>query len=89
METSKKRKALSISDKVEIIQEIENGKSNAAVCRNYNLSSSTVSTIWKKRENILKAFEENNVKLKKMRTCKNIDIDQCLFEWFKEAKTFQ
>ena len=45
----KKRKTLSVTDKVQIIQELENGKSNTTVCKEFNLSFSTVSTVWKKR----------------------------------------
>lgn len=83
METPKKRKTLSISDKVDIIRELEKGSTNSSVCKNYELSSSTVSTIWKNRESVLKAFEGNNLNVKKMRTCEKNDIDEALFEWFK------
>lgn len=65
MDTPKKRKVLCISDKINIIQEIESGKTNSLICKQFNLSTSTVSTIWKNRKSIYKAFEENHVHLKK------------------------
>ena len=73
MAETKKRKHLSISDKVEILHELENGKSNSALYKQFNLRFSTVSTIWKNRASIIKVFEKNNGKLKKMRTCERND----------------
>ena len=40
----KKRKALCISEKVEIIEALDSGLSNAEVCAKFNKKSSTVST---------------------------------------------
>ena len=67
MSNPRKRKALSISDKVSILREIEKGMTNVLVCQKFNLSPSTVSTIVKNEENIFKAFYENNANAKKMR----------------------
>ena len=55
---TKKKTHLSISDKVKILHELENGKSNIVLCKKFNLNSSTVTTIWKNRTSIIKAFEK-------------------------------
>ncbi|XP_023317375.1 tigger transposable element-derived protein 4-like [Trichogramma pretiosum] len=82
----KKRKTLSINDKFLIIQDLQNQKSHTQVCNAYQLSSSTVSTIWKNRESIIKSFEECRGSIKKRRTCKNPDIDKALYKWFLQKR---
>jgi DNA-binding NarL/FixJ family response regulator len=54
-----KRKCLSVPEKVKIIREFECGEKNVSVGKNFNLSSSTVSTLWKNKEQLLSAFEKN------------------------------
>lgn len=41
---------------MQIINEIEGGKSKSDVSRQMGLASSTVATIWKNRENIVSAY---------------------------------
>ncbi|CAB0034433.1 unnamed protein product [Trichogramma brassicae] len=88
MESSnaKKRKILSVNDKFLIIQDLQNHKSHTQVCNAYQLSSSTVSTIWKNRDSIIKSFEECGGSIKKRRTCKNPDIDKALYKWFLQKR---
>ena len=83
MDNSRKRKAFTVADKVEIIRDLEKGAVNHEVCKKYDLTKSTVSTIWKNREKILKEFEDSNVKVKRKRSCKHSYLDRALFEWFK------
>ncbi|RZF34512.1 hypothetical protein LSTR_LSTR011754 [Laodelphax striatellus] len=83
MMKSMKRKTLSVSEKLKIIREIENGKSKAYVCRTYNLPNSTVSTIWKNREKLRIAFEQNKLHVKKIRLCDKNDLDEALVAWLK------
>jgi hypothetical protein len=78
-----KRKCLSICEKVEIIRELERGEKNVEVCKKFNLSPSTVSTLWKNKEAILSALENHLTTNKKMRKCDLGNVDQALLEWFK------
>jgi hypothetical protein len=48
-----------------------------------NLSPSTVSALWKNREAILSALENNLTTNNKMRKCDLGNVDQALLEWFK------
>ena len=70
-------------DKVEIITALKKGEKNSSVCKSFNLSASTVSTLRKNEETILKAYQENNIQTKKMRLCANPDRDEALFKWFR------
>ena len=83
---SKKRKAMDISEKVEIIQAIESGLKNVEVCSKFNKKSSTVSTIWKNRQQILDDFKSMNINVKKKRTCDDPELDKALYEWFKAKR---
>lgn len=81
--SSLKRKILSVNDKIKIIRELENGQSNSAVCKTHGLSASTVSTIWKNRDKLRTAFEQNKPQVKKIRLCEKDDLDKALIAWFK------
>jgi hypothetical protein len=53
------------------------------VCNKFNLSPSTISTLWKNKEEILSALENNLATNKKMRKCDLGNGYQALLEWFK------
>ncbi|KAH7641259.1 hypothetical protein HUG17_4303 [Dermatophagoides farinae] len=55
----KNRKNITLGLKLEIIKRLEKGESNSSICHEYNLPSSTVSTIRSKKEQI-KAFCKNS-----------------------------
>lgn len=82
-----KRKILSVSEKVQLIRELENGTSNVTVSKKYGLSASTISTIWKNRESSLSAFENNLTKCKKLKKCDKTDVDAALLSWFKVQRS--
>lgn len=82
-----KRKILSVSEKVQIIREIENGTPNIIVSKKYGLSASTISTIWKNRESSLSAFEKNLTTCKKLKKCDKTDVDAALLSWFKVQRS--
>jgi hypothetical protein len=60
-----KRKFLPVREKDEIIRELERGDTKVFVSKKFNLSSSTVLTLWKNKEKILSAFEKNLTTKKK------------------------
>nr|CAD7588559.1 unnamed protein product [Timema genevievae] len=55
----RKRLAFTLEQKMHIIREIEKGKSKSDVSRELGLASSTVATIWKNRESVYSAYENN------------------------------
>ncbi|KAJ8950025.1 hypothetical protein NQ318_002437 [Aromia moschata] len=59
------RKPLTLSVKLDIIYKLQNGYSNARIFREYALSTSTVSSIWSKREKYLGAQTQTNPNVKK------------------------
>lgn len=73
-----KRKALTIEEKIEIIEKLEKGEKNADICKELKLVSSTVSSIWKDRERLRDAFYKNQGSSKKLRTGAKDDLDEAL-----------
>ena len=57
--SSKKRKIITLDIKYQLIQQHNNGKRPIELEKLYELSSSTVSTIIKYKEKIIKEFELN------------------------------
>lgn len=82
----KKRKSLTVSTKLKIISEIENGKSQPLVAKENDLSVKTVGTIWLNREKIKKDSTTFNLSFKKVRKCGYDTIDEDLFQWFNNQR---
>ena len=61
--SSTKRKVLSIQEKVRVIRSYESGHKIADVCREFDLVNSTVGSILKNKDKILKNFEEDGEKI--------------------------
>ncbi|CAD7087968.1 unnamed protein product [Hermetia illucens] len=77
-----RKKALTIEEKLKIISAIENGQSQANICREKNLPKSTVSNIWNSDKKI---ESELNCQIdkKKLRTSLHPKVDTM---WFQQKK---
>ncbi|XP_030754757.1 tigger transposable element-derived protein 4-like [Sitophilus oryzae] len=76
-----KKRSFTIAEKLAIIEDIENGRSQRSVCRSLNLNSSTVSCIWQSRHKIRNdSFVSGHQK--KMRTSKHPQVDELLYKWY-------
>ena len=80
----KRRLTFTLEDKFNIIR--ENGKTQSVVCREFNLSKSTVATIWKNKEKLVAAYENQNGNVKNDRKSFHDDVDQALFKWFTQHR---
>lgn len=76
-----KRRAISIAEKVAILQELETGKKQAQVCRERKITSSTLSTILKNKEKFLNASKSFSL-FKKLRRADNVELDETVAKWF-------
>lgn len=82
---SKKRKVLTVEEKVALIRAIEKGEKQTDVVRRTGLSQSTVATIWKDRKKWIDA-EIQEGKKKKMRKPQYEDVDQAVLQWFQQQR---
>lgn len=72
-----KRKSLCVDEKVLLIRAIEAGEKITDVGRRFGFSRSTVSTIWKNKEKILHAVEDER-SAKKLKKPQYEDLDQAM-----------
>ena len=75
-------KVLGVEGKVTVIRQIEKGKKEADMCREFGVVSFTIQTMWKNRTEIVSAFERNGSKIKRFRKPELIDVDEALLKWF-------
>ena len=87
-----KRKRITLETKVAIIEAVERKtKTNAQICREFDLPSSTLYTILKEKEKLMKAHNNGDLDRdrKKLRTADFADVDKALIIWFKQARNQQ
>lgn len=82
---SKKRKVVTVEEKVSLIRAIEKGEKQTDVVRRTGLSQSTVATIWKDRRKWLDAEIQDGSK-KKIRKPQYEDLDQAILQWFQQQR---
>lgn len=85
--SKRKRKQIDIEEKSRIISKLKSGISNKDLAKEYGVSHSTISTIWKEREKIETLFDCNFLKMKRARTTKHTKIEEALLKWFKYQRT--
>ncbi|VVC39616.1 DNA binding HTH domain, Psq-type,Homeobox domain-like [Cinara cedri] len=57
--SNKRRRCFTIVEKVKIIERLESGVSNKDLCQELRISQSTLSTIWKSKDQIKSVFQKD------------------------------
>ena len=79
-----KRKDLSLSNKILVIDELDKKASQSAVAKPFGISQSQVSQILKSKEKILSAQHSNiNPSRKRARKSTYEDLEGALLQWLK------
>jgi len=78
----RKRTEISLATKVQIIKELESGKSQANVSSVYKLGTSTISDIWKHRESLKAKVDSVSQDYKRVREAEIPSLDMAVFNWF-------
>jgi hypothetical protein len=81
-------KTLSIQDKFNLIKDVDSGFKKKDIAIKYGAPKSTVSTILKNKEKVIKAIEgtvSQNCKRLKEGTFEN--VDRAVVDWFKATKS--
>ena len=84
-----RRKSIALKDKLSIVNDLETGKkTQASICRERNLSKSTVATIWANRSKLKNSVEDgtSSSSRKRMLGAKHDDLDSALHRWFVQAR---
>lgn len=72
--------------KLQCIKRIRNGTKLSAICAEYGISKSTVSTWLKMEGSIQDAFNKGNLLGSRNRRTKNDQLDNALLQWFKHIR---
>lgn len=84
-----KKKAISIKEKLGIVDSIGKGEKQASISQRLGLAKTTVNTIWKNRETLKRQFESSDFseECKRFRPAKHKHLDSALLTWFKQARS--
>ncbi|KAH7959086.1 hypothetical protein HPB49_008152 [Dermacentor silvarum] len=82
---AKKRKQFSLSEKVDMLCKIEEGK-KAVVAKEHGVVRSTIATIVKYKEKIFKHQHESQLAPSRLWLCHFQNIDAALLTWFKDVR---
>lgn len=85
---SRKRKVLTLEERVAVIKKTEEGKSCRTVATEFGVGKTQIQTIVKEREEIMKKWESgesSSKKYSKPRTADYQDLDKIMWEWFAKA----
>ncbi|KAH6946097.1 hypothetical protein HPB50_011624 [Hyalomma asiaticum] len=80
-----KRKALDISTKRVILNELAQGAKNCESVKKYGVSKSTISTILKNKDKIISA-DANSTDRKRLRRATYADVEEVLLKCFVDAR---
>lgn len=76
-----KRKALTVADKIRILNDVETGMPKKLVAQKYKIPSCTLSTVIKNRDAILKCQEAGGDERRKLKQCKFNSVDEAVLKW--------
>jgi predicted nucleotidyltransferase len=82
-------KTLSIQDKFNLIKDVDSGFKKKDIAIRYGVPKSTVSTILKNKERVIKAIKEGTVS----QNCKRLkkgtfeNVDRAVVDWFKATRS--
>ena len=79
-----KRKDLTLTDKILVLDELKNKTSQSAVAKKFGISQSQVSRIFAAKEKFLSAHRSNtNTARKRARKSTQEEVENALLQWFK------
>ena len=84
-----KKKAISIKEKLEIIDSIDKGEKQSSISQHLGLTKLTVNTIWKNKDTLKRQFESSvfNQDCKCFCPANYKDVDTALLAWFKQTRS--
>ncbi|NXT85773.1 TIGD4 protein, partial [Zapornia atra] len=86
--TVRRKKSISIEEKIDIISAVESGKKKADIAAKYGIKKNSLSSIMKNKEKVLEAFESLRFdpKRKRLRTAFHTDLEEALMKWYRIAQ---
>ncbi|NXI60254.1 TIGD4 protein, partial [Chloroceryle aenea] len=84
----RRKKSISIEEKIDIISAVESGKKKADIAIKYGIKKNSLSSIMKNKDKVLEAFESLRFdpKRKRLRTAFYTDLEEALVKWYRIAQ---
>ncbi|XP_009994284.1 PREDICTED: tigger transposable element-derived protein 4 [Chaetura pelagica] len=84
----RRKKSISIEEKISIISAVESGKKKADIAAKYGIKKNSLSAIMKNKEKVFEAFESLRFdpKRKRLRTAFYSDLEEALMKWYRIAQ---
>ena len=82
-----KRKVLSVKGKVEVTEQIANGKRKADMCQKFGVINSVIQMVCKNRTTVISAFERNRSRIKGYSKAEQSDVDEVLLKWLQQKRS--
>ena len=76
-----KRKCLNINDKLKVLESIDKGCKKKDVAEKFGIPPSSLSTIIKNRDSILKSSDNAGRERKRVKMCVFEEVDQAVLKW--------
>nr|XP_056711023.1 tigger transposable element-derived protein 4 [Euleptes europaea] len=85
---TRKKKSLSIKDKIDIMTAVESGMKKSDIAAKYGIKKSYLSSIMKSKDRVLEAFGslQFDPKRKRLRTALYTDLEEALVKWYRMAQ---
>ena len=85
---SQKRKSITLERKMEIFRAVDSGRKKSDVAREFGLSSSTMSTLFKNKDRITEQYDSAKFdpSRKRFRTAALDDVEEALMKWFRDVR---
>ncbi|XP_074677520.1 tigger transposable element-derived protein 4 [Strix aluco] len=85
---ARRKKSISIEEKMDIISAVESGEKKADIAAKYGIKKNSLSSIIKNKEKLLEAFESLRFdpKRKRLRTAFYTDLEEALMKWYSIAQ---
>ncbi|XP_054711365.1 tigger transposable element-derived protein 6-like [Uloborus diversus] len=81
-----KRKSLSVVDKVDLLKDVDCGMKKKDISVKFGIPPSTVSTIIKNRNAVMKSYENIEPNRKRSKTCSYETVDEAVLKWIKVVR---
>ncbi|XP_062430738.1 tigger transposable element-derived protein 4 [Rhea pennata] len=85
---ARRKKSISIEEKVDMISAVESGRKKAEVAAQYGIKKNSLSSILKNKDKVLEAFESLGFdpRRKRLRTAFHADLEEALMRWYRIAQ---
>ena len=86
---SRKRKALTLEERIKVIEQHKKGDKVSVLCQSFGVGETQIRAILSAKENVIQKWEsgDNGERKYSKRKCVHADIDDAVFKWFCDMRS--